>query len=207
MFGINGQRKRGLFGKAFDPTQYGTPGIGDGLRVEHTPQERVAQQPESQPDKPGFFDKGGASKYVFAGLQDFLQRRMGEQPTGVTNLLQQQQAEQRSAAEQAAAELKRAQELADWRWKEQWKIDNAPPPNNDTVNDFEWYRGLSDEEKRLYHQMRPQMVQIDNGDGTKTIVPFNPYSQQSATPAGGLPTFSDEDWEAAGSNAGGNFPR
>lgn len=79
------------------------------------------------------------------------------------------------------------------------------PVNNDTVNDFEWYRGLSEDEKRLYHQMRPQMVQIDNGDGTKTIVPYNPYASSGAPQAGTLPQFTEEDWEGAGSNASGSF--
>ena len=65
-------------------------------------------EPQRQEERPGFFDAGGGSQYVFAGLQDFMQRRMGEQPTGISRLMQ-VQAQQRQQLQQAAAE--RAEDL------------------------------------------------------------------------------------------------
>lgn len=118
--GVAGKPK-GLFGKLIR-----NPLEGTGV-VQHTPQERINQQPTPEQQKPGFFDKGGASQYVFAGLQDFLQRRMGEQPTGVSNLMQRQMAEQQAVAQASQAQLQRAQELADFETKEGIKAKYEVP--------------------------------------------------------------------------------
>lgn len=195
-----GGGKKGLFGKVIDPTRspYETPGIGDGMTVQHTPEQRQSAQPTQ--GKPSLFGKGGTGRAIAGTIGDFLLQRSGMAPVYAPTM----QREQQAAAQAAAAELRRAQELADFETKEGIK---ARYKTNDTIEDFNWYQGLSDADKRAYHQMRPQMVQIDNGDGTKTIVPYNPYGMTGAAPQGQLPTFTDEDWEAAGSNAGGNFRR
>lgn len=54
---------------------------------------------------------------------------------------QQQQAQAQQAQQQAAAaQAARAQGLADWRYKEDYKRENAAPANNDTVNDYNFWK-------------------------------------------------------------------
>lgn len=196
-YGITGPaQKKGLFGKQVNPLAYST-GIGDDLKVQHSAQERQMAQPMPEQKKPGFFDKGGGSQYVFAGLQDFLQRRMGEQPTGVATLLQRQQAEQQAAAQASQAQLQRAQKMADWRAQKEYEWENAPEPNNDTVRDFEWYSSLTPEQREMYHQMKPEIM--IGADG-------RPYPvRRTPAPPDTLPPDFDFGGGSAGNGTGG-FP-
>jgi hypothetical protein len=145
--------------------------------------------------KPGFFGKGGTGRAIAGTIGDYLMQQQGMDPVYAPTMMMQQQ--QEAAARQA--QLQRAQELADFEAKEGIR---ARYRTNDTIEDFNWYQGLSEPEKRAYHQMRPQMVQIDNGDGTKTIVPYNPYGMGGAAQGGPLPEFTEEDWNSAGGGTG-----
>ena len=198
MFGARPKTK-GLFGKPWEAPS--TPGIGDGMTQPEQPMMSAIRAPAEQPKR------GLGTKLFGAGWEDkafALGGMLRGDPTAAYMMRQEKQREQDALAQAAAEQRKRAEDLADFRTKEGIKAEYR---TNDTIEDFNWYQGLSEPEKRAYHQMRPQMVQIDNGDGTKTIVPYNPYGMGGAAQGGQLPTFTDEDWEAAGSNAGGNFPR
>lgn len=148
-----------LFGKpkpkfAPQPTQAATPpftpGNGPGLG---------AVQPER---KPGLgtrlFGKGWEDKaYALGGLLQ------GDQ-SGVMMMRQNEQAAQQAMAQEQAAQLKRAQDLADWRYKQEWERDNPKPVNNDTVADYEFIRGkLGEEQAQTYLRNRADPPQYRQG--------------------------------------------
>lgn len=119
-----GMRQRGLFGRQLDRSTppFATPGIGDGA-MQHTAQERVAMQPAAEPKKPGLFGQGGVGRYMAGAIGDALLQNADMAPIYAPAMQAQQQAAQQSAA----AQMKRAQDLADWRWKEDYQRDNKPP--------------------------------------------------------------------------------
>lgn len=80
----------------------------------------------------------------------------------------------REAAAEQRAQANRYAENQDWYAHEAYKAANTPPKVNDTVEDFNWFKGLSDEDKVTYAQMHPQWQAVQNDDGTKTIVPVVP---------------------------------
>lgn len=192
-YGITGPaQKKGLFGKQVNPLAYST-GIGDAMKVQHSPQERQMAQPTPEQKGPGFFDKGGASQYVFAGIQDFLQRRMGEQPTGVSNLMQRQMAEQQAVAQASQAQLQRAQELGDWRWKEDYKAANETSKPTSLQQNYEWLLENDPDAAKNYlermtdnseYRVGPdgRFYRVDNGGGA----PAAPVGK--LTPISGGPT-------------------
>jgi len=77
----------------------------------------------------------------------------------------------------------RQDERADYLWKLQQERANPKPINNDTINDFNWYKNLSDEDKLIYRQMKPEYRQGPDGK-------FYPVE----TAQGPLPTFAPDDW-------------
>lgn len=100
---------------------------------------------------------------------------------GVEMMQQARAMQQQQAAALAADQRKRSLDMADWTAKEQWKLDHPAPVNNDTVNDFNWYKGLSPEDRALYEQMRPEYRQGPDGQY---------YRVQKAIPAPAGVTFT-----------------
>lgn len=166
MFGLK-QPMRGLFAR---PVGYQTPGINPAM-------PHAYAQPPAEVARPGIgtrlLGKGWEDK-AFA-LGGILQGDGGRAYSAMREAAAQQQyaAEQARAAALAKAE-ERAYDRADWQWKEDYKRENPTPANNDTIADFNWYKGLPDEDRALYHRMNPQYMTVDNGNGTKTIVPVGP---------------------------------
>lgn len=172
-------RKKGLFGRPFEVP--GTPGIGDGdprlPQNDPAPGLGMRAAPQEQ-KKPGFFDAGGGSQYVFAGLQDFLQRRMGERPTGVTNLMQQQAQEQQAMAQNAADLRKRSLDWADTKREIDYRAQNAGPAapnlredNAGNVWQFDPKTGMPMGEKPVWVDPTEKVIYQD---GMQIRVP-NPY--------------------------------
>ena len=191
-------KKPGLFGSMKD---YSTPPIAPEP-MQHSAGQRQMAQPATQPEG----KKRSILPYALAAIEDTLSRQMGYAPQGVARINAQQAEQQKARDAQAAAELQRAQELADWKWRKDYEWQNAPEPNNDTIADFEWYKNLSPEDRETYHRMKPQYMTVDNGDGTKSIIPIGANGPiMGGGQQGPLPTFTAEDWEAAGSNSGGSF--
>lgn len=114
--------------------------------------------------KPGFFGKGGAFVNILGAFGDAFSEN---------GPVYAQQKAQRNRLMQMLlmAEQKRQQEREDFIWKSQYERDNPKPINNDTVNDLNWYKGLSEEDRKLYHQMKP--VTGLRADGTPYA--YNPY--------------------------------
>lgn len=185
------KRKRGLFGGYHGLRENGghqTPGYGGGV-----------QEPERE--EQAFFGKGGAGRAIAGTLGDVLLQRNGMGPV-YAPAMQQQQYRQMEAEKQADAlrqkSLDRQQGMADWQYKQQWERDNPKPVNNDTINDFEWYKGLSEADRETYHKMKPQYMTVDNGDGTKSIIPVGANGPIMGGAQQNMPSFTDDDWNAAG---------
>lgn len=196
-------QKRGLFGAR---PEYATPGIGDGVNVAMAMPGMAAPSPMPEQRSPGIgtrlLGEGWEDKaFAIGGLL------AGDGGAAAMAMRQQENAQQQAMAEQAAEMRKRSLDMQDWQAKEQWKLDNAPPPNNDTINDFEWYKGLSDTDKEIYHRMKPQYMTVDNGDGTKSIIPIGAngpvigggaQQQAPAKPVGGLMPMGGPTQPASG---------
>lgn len=115
-----------------------------------------------------------------------------------------QRAMQAQLAAQQQAAAQRAQERDDWVWRQDYERANPKPVNNDTVNDLAFYKGLSPEDRALYHQMKPQYRQGPDGQ-------FYPIAVAPVAPAA-PPAITEDDWNkgqpwggGAGNGAGG-FP-
>lgn len=194
MFGMT--KPKSKFGSmlpgAMEPP-YGTPPIVPTQRMA----EEGAAAPAPEPRKPGFFKPGGAGQYVFAALADTLARQMDEQPTAVAGIMQQQARAQELAERQRMASAERENDWADWLKKKEWERDNPEPRVNDTVADFEWFKGLSPADRALYEQMRPVYRQGPDGQF------YRVQPQQDAPDT--LP--ADFDFGGPTPPASGGFPR
>lgn len=188
MFGSK-QRKKSLFGSS---VQSASPGAARSGALFGAP-GKGATQPE-QPEK-----KRSILPYALAAVEDTLSRQMGYQPQGVARLNAAQAQQQEMAARSAAEQRKRAMELADWRWKEQWKRDNPMPANNDTVADYEFIRErLGPEAAETYLRNRADPPQYRQGpDGRFYRIET---AQPPARPVGGLKPMG-----GTGGNVGGGF--
>ncbi len=149
--------------------------------------------------KPGFFSKQGFAPVLLAGISDFFARRNGVDQNMIGNVLGQRQYEASLLDKARQAEMQRQQEREDYIWKSEYDRANPKPANNDTINDFNWYKGLSDADKAIYQQMKPEYRQGPDGRF---------YRVDTAT--GPMPTFTADDWEkgqplggSVGNGAGG----
>ena len=172
------KRRGGLFGSSPMQPPYATPGIGYDMTA--------AQQPMA-PAKPKFFGEGGVGRAIAGNIGDFLLQNSGMDPI-YQPAMQQRQA---MAHEQQQREMQRRQGLEDWVAKQEYERANPSPVNNDTVNDFQWYKGLSDEDRAIYHRMKPEYRQGPDGR----------FYQIDIAPT--APTFTEDDWNKGTPVTGG----
>lgn len=173
------------------------------------PQAMPQETPQAMPigvgqitKKPGFFGQGGAGRAIAGTIGDFLLQQSGMDPVYLPNILQQRDAEER--ARMAQQQRMQAREDKMWEWQNKPKDARY----NDTIEDFKWYQGLNDEERKLYHQMNPVVGYM--ADGTPRVI--NPYeAQKPAMQAGTIEDgyrFKGGDpadpnaWEKVGGQSG-----
>lgn len=175
------KRKGGLFGSSPMVT---TPGIGDGLTA--------AQEPLA-PAKPKFFGEGGVGRGIAGNIGDFLLQYSGMDPI-YQPAMQQKQA---MAYDQQQRQATRRERLEDWQAQEEYKRANPAPINNDTINDFNWYKNLSEQDRAVYHRMKPEYRQGPDGK----------FYRIEVAPTGPAPTFTEDDWNKGTPVTGGPTPR
>jgi len=155
--------------------------------------------------KGGLFGSGIKWQQVAGALGDALMAANGNQSMPYT-MMQNQQRQQDNLLKRMQAQ--RQAELQDQMALYDYKRANPMPLNNDTVNDFNWFKSLSESDRQLYAQLHPQFITTDNGDGTKTVVPVTPgmFNQQQAPqqPMHDLPPGYSITG-GPGGNAGGGF--
>lgn len=199
-----GSKRKGLFG-AIGSTA--APEMMQGVGDLQPVAKAIASQPINvvQPDlKPkggGFFGSDGLGTSILGAVGDYLMQVNGMQPTfGNAQLLRRQMELQQQRAQQ-----QRQAEWDDWVKKQEYEAAHPRPVNNDTINDFNWFKTLSPQDRALYGQMKPQYITADNGDGTKTIIPVTPgmFGGQPSIPT--APVGKLKPLGGTAGNSGGSF--
>lgn len=136
--GLFGSKKKPMFGNPME--RYGapqaTPGIGDGM-TQPTPMMSAVRAPaQEQQRKPGLgtrlFGQGWEDKaFALGGI-------MQGDPSGVYMMRQDERAQQEAAQAARMAELKRAQELADFEAKEGIKAKYETRKPTSLQQNYEW---------------------------------------------------------------------
>ena len=152
-----------------------------------------------------------------AGIGDILLRASGNGGNPMLHYKLQEQAQKQAMAQRQQM----AEQQRQWgREDKQWEWENAPR-NAGKPHYWETNNGslamidpITGKPSVVYEDPTPKInwMTIDNGDGTKQIVPVGPNGPMmgGTPPMGQLPTFSQDDWDKAGgtgSNVGGGFRR
>jgi len=164
------------------PTMGGSPPMGQVGAMDANTQGMTK--------KPGFFQKNG--NMIIGMIGDTLATLGGGQGVYAPAMIaqKQQDAEIRARLQAALEQRKAAREDKQWEW------ENKPKeaPNNDTVNDFNWYSQLTPEQRNLYHQMKPTIA--FRADGTPIAV--NPMQLGQPQSSGPKPGTIEEGHEFIG---------
>lgn len=134
----------------------GTPGYGDGLPMNDAPQwDGVNRLDFTMPEMPAaeaaprqsFFGKGGAGRDALGAFFDAIAQQTGGQ--AVYMPARQHEKDRQQALDDYNRKLSDEMDL--WRQKEIWKQQNPTAPNNDSVNDWNFYKSvLPPEQFRQY---------------------------------------------------------
>lgn len=183
-----------------DGTQ-ATPADRGGFEV---PTNGGPSLPEAAPTPKkggGFFGEGGFGRYLAGSIGDVLMQANGFEPTFAPTMALRRQME----LQQQRAQQQRQAEWDDWVKKQEYEAAHPRPVNNDTINDFNWFKTLSPQDRALYGQMKPQYITADNGDGTKTIIPVTPgmFGGQPSIPT--APVGKLKPLGGTAGNSGGGF--
>lgn len=202
-----GMKKKQAFGMMPPVGPYNTPGIGDGINMgQDAPGMMPQPMPQAQPAKfkPNILGVIGDAMQVFGGGQ----------ATYMNGVREQQERAEQMRQRAMMAQQERETGWQDWVKKKEYERANPDPVNNDTVNDLNWYKGLSEEDRKLYHQMKPVVGYM--ADGTPRIVNPMEVGQANRAPApgtvedghefiGGNPA-DPKSWRKVGGQPGGNSP-
>lgn len=176
--GLTQQRRGGLFGAS--------------------PAMQPAMTAEAAPMAP----KNGFDWSKLIGvLGDSLSIAGGGQAQYVPNLIDQRNRRQAQDYAEQTYQRRRGDEMTDWQAKQQWERNNPKPANNDTVADFEYIKSILGEEnakKMLMNKVDPP--QYRQG-------PDGQFYRINTTPGGGVPTFTEDDWNKGTPVTGGPTPR
>lgn len=203
----------GLLGSLLGRTAAGAAGpFTPPAGIPELPQS--APMPEAAPAKPASFWEGGdkfgwrdGAAGALAAIGDAFAQQNGADGGSVAMLSQGRAAKLAADKAMRAAEAKRATDFQDWQTREQWKLDHPATVNNDTVNDFNWYKGLSPEDRSTYREMKPLYRVGPDGQ----YYPMAPdLGQQGAppptAPQGRLTPIPDADLSPAPNSGVDNNP-
>ena len=143
-FGQGKAKPRGLFGALPDGEtnmlpQTQQPGWASQIAHPEVLQQSMQQKMQGQP-------REGINWLGVLG--DAAQGAMGQSGAYADSMAKRR--EKQDAMQ--AAEAERQQKMGDWVYQKQWERDNPAPVNNDTVNDYNFYKGLDEQGRALYDQ-------------------------------------------------------
>lgn len=150
---------------------------------------------QPQPRKRGLFAPGGVGRGIAGTIGDVLLQRGGLAPVYGPAM----QDQQHSLLEEA----QRQAEHDEWLSREQWKLDHQPPPNNDTINDWNFYNSLPPEQREQYAAYL-DVVNPRNVVGADGIPRFMPRTQ-AQTPDRPVGRLTPIDGGPGGSPSGAGF--
>ena len=147
MLGLAGKPKQqpGMMGGQM-PVMPSGQALMQGAQVPQMPQQQMPQQAK----KPGFNEPGGIGD-TLKGIGAIWQ----DNPAAYNQILQNRQQAHHAQQQAMAQQQQQEAENAQWYERENWKRDNPAPVNNDTINDVNWYKGATDEDKRIYDMLHP----------------------------------------------------
>lgn len=194
--GLFGSKKKPMFGNPME--RYGrptdTPGIGDGMNPPPMMSAVSAQAPEQAKRGLGtrLFGKGWENKaFALGGI-------MQGDPTGAYMMRQDERAQQESAQAARMADLKRAQELADFETKEGIKAKYETRKPTSLQQNYEWLLENQPEAAASYlermtdnseYRVGPdgRFYRVDNSGGAPTapVGRLTPISGGPTQPASG----------------------
>lgn len=164
--GLMGPRRRGgLFGSAV---------------------QQPAMTAVEQPQKPGF-----DWRKLLGVVGDSLAIAGGGQAQYVPSLIEQRQRQQAQAYAEQQYQRRRQDENADWQARQEYEAANRPPPApyRWEANDGSLMELGPDGQARVAFKdptPRIQWMTVDNGDGTKSVIPYGPNGPLGDAP-GAMP--------------------
>jgi hypothetical protein len=171
--------KRGLFGRKNgamgvmpgDQPDYGMgdfPPMGGPQQQDPFPQRKGPFDtmpgqgfPQQAAPKQGFMSKLPGMMADIGSILDDDDNGRSMQARQERSYQEQQERAKAQAAQQAKME-QRDYDGKNWMFQQKWERDN---PNNDTANDFNFFKGLPPEDRVLFQQMKPQ-YRFDPATGT-----------------------------------------
>jgi hypothetical protein len=163
--------------------------------------QAMPQQQSMQPPMPG---SGKMKPNLLGLLGDTMTILGGGQATYVPSMYQQQHQQRQDALRAQMAEQQRMQGREDMQWE--WQNKPKEAPNNDTINDVNWYANASQAERDIYHKMNPIVQTM--ADGSQRLYDPNQQAQPMYEPAPEGLTFGKPILPTGGQPVApvGNFP-
>lgn len=135
--------------------------------------------------------KGFDWRKALGVLGDSLSIAGGGQAQYVPGLIENRQRQQAAAYAAQQQEAQRQSALADWVWKQQYEANHRPPPAPhywETNDGSLGMVGPDGKPQIVYEDKTPkiQWITFDNGDGTKSVIPYGPNGPLGQSP-GSMP--------------------
>lgn len=199
----------GMFGALKRKPMFGEiPGMGQMQPPMGQPQPQVgAMDPNTQAmtKKPGFFAQGQPGRQIIGVIGDTLATLGGGQGVYMPAMLQQQQQDAEIRARLQEAIAKRKAEREDYTWKSEYDRANPKSINNDTANDYAFWKSKLDAKEITPEQFNdrvfPARYVIDNATGQQIRIGGIEY-----TPATAGVTFTPLEEGGPVQQAPDNFP-
>lgn len=167
------------------------------------------QQPSGQQQSPRWIEGGkfggkDALALALAAISDVAAQQNGREGDAMSSLFKARAGNRELQQKTQLAGQQRQAERDDWVWKQEYARAHPTPVNNDTINDFNFYKGLNDEDRAIFHQMKPRYVQGPDGQ-------FYPVAVGPAAPTA-PPAITEDDWNrgtvmgGGAGNGAGSFP-
>ena len=168
----------GTIGELLNGVRHQTPQMG-------APQSPLAALKAQRPPELKDWQK------IVGILSDGLRGYGGGSPAFGSHLLQMQEAERERQQREQEAGANREAGFQDFVRRQEYERANPAPARNATIEDFNWYKRLSDEDRSIYEEMNPEWRVGQDGRyyrvekaPTRPVGKITPLSGTPNTPSG-----------------------